>query len=199
MGESTIPNQNMSTQTGKSKTFKNITRAVLSVLADMPRVLEIGFSRKSLTQKMMLMELGFDPFQINKTLKRLTKQEYLDKKLDEKSEKYRLAQKCIDQINFLKLESAKLEPQSKKWDGYWRVIIFDIPEEKRQIRNAFREKIYEWEFYKLQNSVFVYLFACEKEVGNIARILDIENCVLILKTKHLGHAESRVRRFFGIS
>ncbi len=147
----------------------------------------------------MLMELGFDPFQINKTLKRLTKQEYLDKKLDEKLEKYRLAQKCIDKINFLKLESAKLELQSKKWDGYWRVIIFDIPEEKRQIRNVFREKIYEWEFYKLQNSVFVYSFACEKEVGNIARILGIENCVLILKTKHLGYAESRVRRFFGIS
>ncbi len=109
------------------KSFKNITRSVLGTIGQLGRAAQIGFSRKTLTQKMMLTELGYDPFQINKTIKRLTKQEYIEKRLNEKTERYFLTRRGIEQINFLRLERVGFDKNGKKWDGYWRIIRFDIP------------------------------------------------------------------------
>ena len=181
------------------KSFKNITRSVLGIIGELGRVIEVGFSRKTLTQKMMLLELGYDPFQINKTVKRLTKQEYIEKKLSEKTEKYFLTQKGIEQISFLRLENLSFDANSKKWDGYWRVVIFDIPETVRGLRDAFREKLREWPFYKLQNSVFVGPYECRQEIKQACKILKLEKYVLVLKSRELGYAETKLRKYFGIN
>jgi CRISPR-associated endonuclease Cas2 len=180
------------------KSFKNITRAVLEVIGELGRVAQIGFSQKTLTQKMMLMELGYDPFQINKTVKRLTKQEYIDKKLKEKTEKYVLTKKGMEQINFLRLENLPFDEKSKKWDGNWRVVIFDIPETIRGLRDAFREKLHEWPFYKLQNSVFVCPYECREEIKQACKILKLEKYVLVLKSRELSYVETKLRKHFGI-
>ena len=44
--------------------------------------------------------------------------------------------------------------QSKKIDGKWRVVIFDIPEEKHRLRDNFRNLLKELEFKMLQASVW---------------------------------------------
>ncbi len=53
--------------------------------------------------------------------------------------------------DFLDLETVK----SEKWDGKWRVVIFDIPEQKRIIRNLFRRNLKRWGFKQLQKSVWI--------------------------------------------
>ena len=180
------------------KSFKNITRSILEIIGQLGRATQVGFSRKTLTQKMMLMELGYDPFQINKTIKRLTKQEYIEKKLNEKIERYFLTQQGIEQINFLRLERVGFDENSKKWDGYWRVVIFDIPETIRGLRDVFREKIRGWPFYKLQNSVFVCPYECRQEIKQACKILRLEKYVLVFKSRELGYAETKLRKYFGI-
>ena len=42
-----------------------------------------------------------------------------------------------------------------KWDGKWRVIIWDIPEESKQQRNRIRALVKNLGFYQLQKSVFI--------------------------------------------
>ncbi|MGQ9647052.1 MAG: hypothetical protein ACUVWO_11010 [Thermodesulfobacteriota bacterium] len=37
----------------------------------------------------------------------------------------------------------------RKWDGYWRIVIFDIPERRKQGREAFRSKLKQLGFYQL--------------------------------------------------
>ena len=49
----------------------------------------------------------------------------------------------------------------KKWDGKWRVLIFDIKERKRLIRDKIRITLNFIGFVKLQNSVWVYPYDCE--------------------------------------
>lgn len=43
----------------------------------------------------------------------------------------------------------------EKWDGKWRIVIFDIPEQKRIIRNLFRRRLKDWGFKRWQQSVWV--------------------------------------------
>ncbi|MBI5045491.1 MAG: hypothetical protein HZC14_00540 [Candidatus Niyogibacteria bacterium] len=52
----------------------------------------------------------------------------------------------------------------KQWDGKWRIIIFDIKETKRGVRDIFRERLVCFGFVKLQNSVWVYPYECEEVI-----------------------------------
>lgn len=49
----------------------------------------------------------------------------------------------------------------KKWDGRWRVLIFDIPETHRSKRNLIRRELLNVGFVMLQKSVWVYPYDCE--------------------------------------
>lgn len=98
------------------------------------------------------------------------------------------------------IDSIKLADfNAREWDGIWRVLIFDIPEITRAIRNLFRDKIQELDFYTLQKSVYVTPQPCEEEILRLARMLKIEKGVHILEAVKLGRKESEVRRFFGVT
>lgn len=45
--------------------------------------------------------------------------------------------------------------ESKNWDKKWRIIIWDIPEKHRKLRDLLRRKLKEWEFTQWQKSVWV--------------------------------------------
>jgi len=52
----------------------------------------------------------------------------------------------------------------KKWDGKWRLIIFDIPAASNVIRDVFRGKLKEFGFCQLQKSTWIYPFECTEEI-----------------------------------
>lgn len=47
------------------------------------------------------------------------------------------------------------------WDGKWRVIIFDIPERRKVLREQMRGKLQAVGFAQLQRSVWIYPYDCE--------------------------------------
>lgn len=49
-----------------------------------------------------------------------------------------------------------------RWDGKWRIIIFDIEEKRRFARDGIRSNMESFGFVKLQESVWVYPFECEE-------------------------------------
>ncbi len=53
----------------------------------------------------------------------------------------------------------------EKWDGKWRIVMFDIPNPSTFVRNIFRRKLKEFGFYPLQKSVWVYPFECHEEIS----------------------------------
>jgi len=63
----------------------------------------------------------------------------------------------------LEMESLrdKSTQKQKKWDGRWRVVLFDIPERRRGARNRLRVFMQEYGFVRLQDSVWIYPYDCE--------------------------------------
>ncbi len=51
----------------------------------------------------------------------------------------------------------------QRWDGKWRLIIFDIPERFRKGRDALRMRLGQLGFIEFQRSVFVHPFECRDE------------------------------------
>jgi hypothetical protein len=48
-----------------------------------------------------------------------------------------------------------------RWDGKWRVLIFDIPEYRKGLRDKIRHTLMSIGFERLQNSVWIYPYDCE--------------------------------------
>ncbi len=53
----------------------------------------------------------------------------------------------------------------KRWDGKWRMVIFDIPERRKGARAVLRDALRRIGFLKLQNSAWVYPYDCEELVA----------------------------------
>lgn len=60
------------------------------------------------------------------------------------------------------LGEGKLKPKIPKyWDKKWRLLVFDIPEQRRKQRDQIRATLIDLGFYRLQDSVWVYPYDCE--------------------------------------
>jgi len=57
--------------------------------------------------------------------------------------------------------------KDKSWDGKWRIVIFDVPETKKKMRNYFRARLFDLGFRKLQESVWI----CPYNISNIVEEL----------------------------
>lgn len=70
-----------------------------------------------------------------------------------------------------------------RWDKVWRLVIFDIPENFKQGRNALAAKLKQLGFYPLQKSVFIYPYECKNEVDFIVEIFNLRPYVRFLVVK----------------
>lgn len=59
---------------------------------------------------------------------------------------------------------AKRKIMDKKWDGKYRLVIFDIPEIKKSSRRWLREELYLLRYIKLQKSVFIGKYPLSQDI-----------------------------------
>ena len=59
------------------------------------------------------------------------------------------------------LEIKEKPKKPKKWDGKWRMLIFDIPEKRKSLREKIRLTLSDIGFVNLQDSVWIYPYSCE--------------------------------------
>ena len=78
-------------------------------------------------------------------------------------------------------EEQKMKLKNKRrWDNRWRVIIFDIPEKRRLVRDRLRQIMSGLGFVRLQDSVWVFPYDCEDFVALLKADLKIGVAVLYL-------------------
>ena len=94
------------------------------------------------------------------------------------------------------LENIKII-RSNKWDGYWRLVIFDIPEKNGKARRALSQKLNEMEFFPLQKSVFVCPFECKDEIDFVAEFFGIKKYVRFVLAKNIENDEF-IRSYYNL-
>ncbi len=70
-----------------------------------------------------------------------------------------------------------------QWDKLWRLIVFDIPEDKKSGRTALVSKLKELGFYPMQKSVFIHPYECKNEIDFITEIFELAPYVRFLRVK----------------
>lgn len=94
------------------------------------------------------------------------------------------------------LESAS-DRKNEKWDGTWHFVAYDIPEKNKKDRNYFQRKIKEAGLFQIQDSLWVYPYECEEEIGLMANDLGLNNYVAFMKTSRVPF-DKDVRRHFNL-
>lgn len=94
------------------------------------------------------------------------------------------------------IDDLKIEKQ-KRWDGKYRIVFFDIPQIARPKRDALRGKLKTLGFYRLQHSVWVCPFECEKEIDLLRGFFGLTSRELILIEGKIKE-DKPIREFFKI-
>lgn len=109
---------------------------------------------------------------LRSTIKRLEKQKLIS--WNEKDGELQLSLEEKGRKRILKYEMDSLSlKDTGRWDGLWRIVIFDIPEDKRVAREFLREKLRDLGFQQLQKSVFVTRLKCKDEIDFLRHSLEI--------------------------
>lgn len=95
------------------------------------------------------------------------------------------------------LAKARLKEKPQKWDGKWRLIIFDIPENSREKRNHFRWLLRHNGFYKLQASVFINPYPLNREAVAYLKETGLMDYIRILKVEEMD-SDKGLRKHFGL-
>lgn len=84
------------------------------------------------------------------------------------------------------------------WDKKWRLVFFDIPEEKKNLRDALRYQLRKAGCAEFQRSAFIYPYPCFREIESLAEGLGVGEHIVLVTAETLSN-EFRFKNQFGLS
>lgn len=114
-----------------------------------------------------------------KALSRLRQKGYIEKEKDEQIIIYKLTEVGKYQARIRQVLKEDV------WDNKWRVVVFDVPENKRRVRNALRSRLKLWEFKQLQKSVWVGKKNVTVILKKFIKEIGIADWVLVFETNSI--------------
>ena len=85
--------------------------------------------------------------------------------------------------------------KSLEWDKKWRIVLFDIPEKKKKVRDALRHHLKRMEFYEFQKSVFISPWKCKNEIDYIIEFYNIRKNVRFIAADAIDN-ELHLKKIF---
>ncbi len=95
-----------------------------------------------------------------------------------------------------KVHSLTLENEttlaSTNWDGYWRIILLDLPESRKSERESLRYLLKKAQFVCLKNSAWISPYPYEHLFMNIKKDLGLTTEIMILVTDNIDDVSRKV-------
>ncbi len=176
-----------------------LTKEVLRGLA-VGGIIVASFALPNLPQIFSLLGIksSKDRFRIKRAVESLKKQKLINLSEKEDNMVMEITDRGEKRVLKYKIDEVKIE-RPKKWDGNWRVIMFDIPENYKRARDALSGKLKEMELYPLQKSVFVCPFDCEDKIDFIGEFFNVRKFVHYFIAKEMDSKdEEYLRRYYNV-
>ncbi len=128
-----------------------------------------------------------------KIIKKLEEKGWIKMYADGQSKKFKLTNEGRLETLFIK---AQLETP-KVWDGKWRMVIFDIPEEDRQQRNRLRFLLKVNGFQQIQKSVFVNPYPLNRDALTYLRETGLDEFIRVFRIDQVDN-EAKLKKQFNL-
>lgn len=126
---------------------------------------------------------------------KLIEQKIVKRKKYENSVLISLTEKGM--LRIVNYKFRKLAQKKGQWDGKWRMVAFDIPDECRKGRRALSHRMKIGGFYKLQESVFLFPYDCKNEIDAVIKLFKLEKYVRFGLLEFIDNQE-KIKFSFGI-
>lgn len=146
---------------------------------------------------LVLGENSYDRWRTRKIITRLKKQKYVTiEENPNNTVTVKITKQGMIRALTYQLETMQLK-KPKSWDKKWRVIIFDIPEKYKKIREIFRMRLRQLNLYLLQDSVFVSPYPCFNEVEFLRELYGIPSTVKYLLVDRIEE-DQELKEYFSL-
>lgn len=103
---------------------------------------------------------------------------------------FRLSEEGKKRLNYNALDD-DTTLVSNNWDGNWRLIILDLPEDRKSEREALRYLLKKAGFICLKNSVWVSMYPYENLFINIKKDLNLTSEMMVIVTNTIDEATEK--------
>ena len=165
---------------------RDFSKKIIKILSEKPAV-SVG----ELEERIVLDKDG--QYALNRSIKSLKDAGLIDSINSGQNQYAKLTKEGKKKANSLKLECENAII-SNTWDGNWRIILLDIPEERKNEREALRYLLKKAGFACLKNSVWISMYPFEHLFTNIKKDLNLSTELIIIVTDKID--EETEKEFF---
>jgi DNA-binding transcriptional regulator PaaX len=130
----------------------------------------------------------------NNAIYRLKKQRMVKMYYKDGKEMIEITEKGKKRLLKYEFDDMKIK-KPKKWDGLWRIVIFDIPEKRKKARNAINLKLKELGFYPIQKSTFIFPYECRNEIDFVAEHFFARKYINYIVAKEIDNSNNLKKIF----
>lgn len=106
---------------------------------------------------------------VDRSLKRLLRRGLVEEVVRGRIVRYQITDRGREHL--MKREFAQTELEKpKKWDGKWRLVIFDVSERRRHLRDMLRQHFTRLGLYPIQKSVWLFPYSCD----DLVRLIKVD-------------------------
>lgn len=161
---------------------KDYSNKILRILGE-----KVAISLPELTEKIttpypLLNKEGKQNYAITRSLKGLKDAGLIEQIKSPQNEYARLTKEGKKKVHSLKLDSDTTLVNTT-WDGFWRIILLDLPENRKSERESLRYILKKAGFVCLKNSAWISPFPFEHLFTNIKKDLGLTTEMMIIVTQ----------------
>lgn len=90
--------------------------------------------------------------------------------------------------------------KNQKWDGKWRMVFYDIPNEKKGIRDSLKSKLKELGFGMIQESIYITPYDLAQDLSEFIEAQQLDDYVFIGEINKLliGNKKQLAEKIWGL-
>lgn len=129
-------------------------------------------------------------YSINRTLKKMIEDDIVVRHESSRSAFFSLTKRGKQKMRTT-LFSSQQHLVPTVWDGYWRIVIVDIPDHKKKEQDALRYLLKKAQFIQIKNSLWISPYSLEHIMIEIRNDMGLHDEILIFVTNKLDtHTEN---------
>lgn len=155
------------------------------------KILKILAEKKAVSVPSLHDDLGDDKYAITRSLKGLKEAGFIESIYSGQNDYARLTKEGKKKIHSLELGSDTMLVNTS-WDGFWRIILLDLPESRKSERESLRYLLKKAGFVCLKNSAWISPYPFEHLFINIKKDLGLTTEMMIIVTEFVDEETKKI-------
>lgn len=170
---------------------KDYSKKILKILSQKTAISIPELQDKALNSQIESKTLSGKDYAIARSLRGLKEAGFIEQIASPQNEYARLTKEGKKKVHCLELEN-ETSLVNVSWDGFWRIILLDLPENRKSERESLRYLLKKAGFVCLKNSAWISPFPYEHLFTNIKKDLNLTTEMMIIVTQFVDEETKKI-------